>query len=798
MDQGTNGLSDNDFQDPAEERSAFDILDQWAADNAAAPAEEVQAPKPVRPAPTPPPTPAEEDPRASASGAPPARPSVPPPAHDEPAIPVDRPAPSGLDLRIVPDEPGAAMEPPTEEPESRPLPDLQIVPEGPESTPDREPAIPSSSADELHIVHDGDDEVGNWLDRGEPDHLRERLDLDTGGDAGPSLLDPGDSLPLASHDLSFPEEIAAPVFADDDEEEAAAPRGEASDTPEVRLVRALASTLAKAVKASRMYPLDNPICRKFAGELGVSFGDAFELLEEIRLGVGKTKFYFRGEEVLHQPGREESVPGRFFWDGVREVTFRRGLNERELTDFLGLCRRNQETAQEGEDDLVTLFWQRQFEYISYIAVDDILDLENPDDPVPEEFGTAYMNFVDLDMHNLEEEAEAQDEAISEMASEIQRRLREDEVNLFGVPAAERDALLDEMAEEEGSRLFTDILVIIEETLFLDHDETSFNATVEVVGSALSELIIDGRLIVAGGLMRTLNELLSEHSGLTDGMREALEHSLAIGFSQTSLDALVTHLNSGSPDTVRSLDDFLGLLPGRATASLCGLLPRVEDARARTKLIQALTRRARLGVDVFLPYLRDPNPATVEDVCLVLGGTGNQKAIQPLRGLMRHPDIDVRCAALDALCKLGPARSSDVLLAALEDANPRIRLAAVQSLGEAGRVALPSLIAIVEDRRFAERDGREKRAFFRAVGMAGGESVVVWLEAYLVKKGMFRRGGQDDDIRAAACEALGHAGGRKAKRLLEEHVEDKVPEVRKAAQAALERLHGFDDDAREAA
>jgi HEAT repeat protein len=82
-------------------------------------------------------------------------------------------------------------------------------------------------------------------------------------------------------------------------------------------------------------------------------------------------------------------------------------------------------------------------------------------------------------------------------------------------------------------------------------------------------------------------------------------------------------------------------------------------------------------------------------------------------------------------------------------------------------------------------------------MAGGESVVVWLEAYLARKGMFRRGGQEDEIRAAACEALGYAGGRKARRLLEEHADDRSPEVRKAAQAALERLHGT-DDLREAA
>ena len=52
----------------------------------------------------------------------------------------------------------------------------------------------------------------------------------------------------------------------------------------------------------------------------------------------------------------------------------------------------------------------------------------------------------------------------------------------------------------------DIFVIIQETLFLDTNEASFLETVGVMSAALGTLIQDGRVLVAGGLVRLMNEI----------------------------------------------------------------------------------------------------------------------------------------------------------------------------------------------------------------------------------------------------------------------------------------------------
>ena len=97
------------------------------------------------------------------------------------------------------------------------------------------------------------------------------------------------------------------------------------------------------------------------------------------------------------------------------------------------------TTTDDENDIVSLLWQAMFEHITYIAVDDILDLENETD-VPAEFGQDFMNFVDFDMHDLEDGEEANQRA-NEMAKEIQAKINQEDASLFGITPEEKNALL---------------------------------------------------------------------------------------------------------------------------------------------------------------------------------------------------------------------------------------------------------------------------------------------------------------------------------------------------------------------
>ncbi len=570
---------------------------------------------------------------------------------------------------------------------------------------------------------------------------------------------------------------------DEDETEEESP-GES--TPEVAQVRKLARSLSKAVKAVRLYPVENPMCRRFADDLADRITETFKLMDALRLTVGKTKLFFTGETVLQEEGRDDSVPARLFWDGIREISFHVGITRQEVLDFLTLFRKSALKVVDGEDDFVTLLWEGRFEHITYIAIDDILDFNNAEDPIPEEFGKEYMNYVDLEMHNLEDDEETE-RAANEIAEQIRAKiLAEDDPELFGISRQEREALLEEIAEEESPRILGDIVRLICETLFLEKDEASFVSLVQVLSGAMLGLIGEGRLREAAEIINMLREIGADREDLTAGMSTVIEAGLRAAWDDTRCESLARHLDAGRTSALAPLERFIRVLPEEAIGSLCEVMGRLESPRARRRLIAALIEKAEGNVVPFLPFLKDERWFLVRNVAIILGAMKSDQAVTPLKELLRHPDFRVRREALSALSQVGRGRAMDVLVECLFDPDQRIRAGAARNLALSGRRAVPNLLLVVEEKDFDQRDLSEKRAFFEALGFAGGKDLLPLMRDVLGRRSLFRRT-QTDELRACACESLGWIGGPEAQELLSRHLEDRSILVRTAAQSGLRRI-----------
>jgi HEAT repeat protein len=561
------------------------------------------------------------------------------------------------------------------------------------------------------------------------------------------------------------------------------------ETPELLGVRRLAVSLAKAVKASQLYPVDNPMCRKFADEFMGRVGEVFQLIDTVRLSVGKTKLFFSGETVLEQPGREESVPGRLFWAGVREITFHVGLTSEEALKLLGVFRA---TAQEEGGvlaDVVTLLWDARFEHVTYIAIDDILDLNDESDPIPAEFGQEFMNYVDLEMHDLEED-EVMEQKASEMAEQIRKKMNAEDAALFGVTEEERAKLTAEILDEESPRMLVDIVKMLGEAVLLEKDETSFVDLIQVLSGSLVALIAEGRIGEAREVLEMLIDVRAETKEPTPAMRLALDQGIAAAYDRPRRDLLARQLDGGRRSVLEALDVFVRTLPNEAIEALCDVLGNLETVPAKRRLTAALSLRANVDIRPFLPFLRDQRSELVSMVARILGDTQNDKAVEPLTGLLKHRDPNVRREALGGLSRLGSGLAVDAMFHALSDPDPRIRITAARNLGQVGQSAVPALLRLIQTEDFDGRPLAEKRAFYEALGDAGGREALPLVKDALKRKSLLRRA-QNDELRACACEALGHIGGPEALELVNKSLQDRSPLVRAAAQSALRRLSGGD-------
>jgi hypothetical protein len=157
--------------------------------------------------------------------------------------------------------------------------------------------------------------------------------------------------------------------------------------------------------------------------------------------------------------------------------------------------------------------------------------------------------------------------------------------------------------------------------------------------------------------------------VTDAMKRLLT---------TELLSILVELASQQEQSTEAVT-LLSRLGPAVVDRLVDLLASEESPTLRRTLIDLLAEVGRGNVSTLVGHLKDPRWFVVRNLASVLGKTGHPKAVPPVRTLMRHDDHRVRLEALRALATLQRSKSTDDLLAALDDENQRVRLAALTLL-----------------------------------------------------------------------------------------------------------------------
>ena len=134
-------------------------------------------------------------------------------------------------------------------------------------------------------------------------------------------------------------------------------------------VAELINGLVKALRAFHMYLPNNPIYQRATDNLRAAFSPIWAVLDELVLTVAETDFVWEEQVVYHQPNKDESLAWGLFKDGMRSLTIRRGAEQEELTRFLETINRARYLPADAGDDLLTLLWEQEFQYIQYQFVE---------------------------------------------------------------------------------------------------------------------------------------------------------------------------------------------------------------------------------------------------------------------------------------------------------------------------------------------------------------------------------------------------------------------------------------------
>ncbi len=543
-------------------------------------------------------------------------------------------------------------------------------------------------------------------------------------------------------------------------------------------VAELISSLVKALRAFQMYLPNNPIHQRASQNVQAAFGPIWAATDEITLTVAETDFVWEDQVVYHQLSKAESIAWTLYKDGLRVLTFRKGVEQEEITQFLDLVNRARFLPTDAPDDLLTLLWEREFLWISYVFAE----------PFAEATPTAAVDQRATPEVRPEERRQAVEEEAAKPSGMVD--LDDFDGTLYFLDEQEINYVIDAVRHEYSRDARGSALAILFDLYEMERAPAVREEIHAILDALLPNLLNKGEFRVVASILRELRVVEQRVTTLTPSERARVREFEERLSEPTIVRQLVQSLDEASTrpgdEDVR---DVLAELRASALGPILTMIPRLYSGTVRHMLEETVDRLASQNSAEVLRLLHDgiDDDDGHEALPALIGVCGRLKlqgAVTGLGDLLSHDDADIRLAAVQALDAIGTPGALAHLDRALEDADRAIRVAAVKALGTRGyRSALRRVENVVQGKSLKDLDMSEKKAFFEAYGTIAGASGIKWLAGVLSGRGLLRMK-EPPEVRACAALALGRIGTPEARQLLEAAQDDKELVVRNAVKQAL--------------
>ncbi len=510
----------------------------------------------------------------------------------------------------------------------------------------------------------------------------------------------------------------------------------------VKSTKSLIQTFLQTLKAFRLYEANHPILSKFLERLRKDFDQYFGEFESFSLQIGEHRLYYRGNIVYENEDVKESLAFLFFKDGIREIQFSKGMEFKEMIDFLNIVRKG-DLLNRMEDDLVTLLWEKDFSHITFTAVDEFLEGGATLVPATEEDlikGSEYKGVMEEGPQEKVDEGQAESHSVP--AEGLERAINpapgQSLVQACELTPGEREVIDREARQEEQpDYIYTLINNLIEILLHLGEDADAYENMISYFDRVIEYMLEQKDVGKAVALMSSLNETMDSIM-MKDRQIFAIQRILENSSSPRSIQLLAKTIKGKGEDQAESILEYLRFLTKQAVEPLCLLLGELESGKWRKTICERLTELCREGIQPLSKFLSDNNPLVVCQILYILGTIRDPSTVNYLGDLATHEDLKVREETLQVLNKFG-GQGRDLMQRFLMDSISGIRAKAALLLARNAKgEAVKPLTEIILSEDFYKRDYKEKASFFRALGETGSKEVISTLKEISKKRKLFQR------------------------------------------------------------
>lgn len=540
-------------------------------------------------------------------------------------------------------------------------------------------------------------------------------------------------------------------------------------------VEDLLSLIAKALRAVQLYLPNNPVYQRAVENVKVACRKIWEATGDLVLDVQESDLRWEGNVVYHNEQKNESIAWTLFKDGVRTVTLRPGVEENEIVRFMQVLHQGRTLQADAADDLLTLLWQEDFQFLSYTFQE--VQVDQPA-PIEAEEPSSTPAPVEV-QQQVQQEVPPQREVVS--ADEF-------DTTLYFLEDPEIGYLQDEVEREYAQDLRHNVLSLLFDLLEAQSYGSVRAELIAIVENFIPYLLGSGDFHSVAFVLRQLREVLQRAKDLIPEHRQAL---VAIPTRLSQPEALSQLLQALDEATAHPSEEELGELfrelKPEAIVTLAGWVSRLGDEHVRTLVKRAAERLAAQNPAEVLKALASTDQATALEMVRLAGRLRLATAPDGMGRLLESGDREMKLAVVDALTSIASPTALRMLEGAVEDPERDVRIAAVRYLSSRGhRGAFERIEGAITGGKLRQSDLTEKMAFYEAYGALAGSAGVGMLERILVPRGLLARR-EDAASRACAAMALGKIRTPEARVVLERATQDKEALVRNAVSRALREM-----------
>ncbi|HEY6059735.1 MAG TPA: hypothetical protein VIV10_04050, partial [Gemmatimonadales bacterium] len=371
-------------------------------------------------------------------------------------------------------------------------------------------------------------------------------------------------------------------------------------------VEELLSLIGKALRAVQLYLPNNPVYQRAIDNVRVACRKIWEATADLVLDVQESDLRWEGNVVYHNEQKNESIAWTLFKDGVRTVTLRPGVEENEIVRFMQVLHQARTLQADAADDLLTLLWQEDFQFLAYtfqeVQVDQpaSIEAEEPTStPAPGEV-----------QQQVQQEAPPQREVVS--ADEF-------DTTLYFLEDQEIGYLQDEVEREYAQDLRHNVLSLLFDLLELQSYGSVRAELIAIVENFIPYLLGSGDFHSVAFVLRQLRDVVQRAKDLIPEHREAL---LAIPTRLSQPEALSQLLQALDEATAHPSEEELGELfrelKPEAIVTLAGWVSRLGNEQVRTLVKRAAERLAAQNPAEVLKALASSDSATALEMVRLAG------------------------------------------------------------------------------------------------------------------------------------------------------------------------------------